>query len=99
MSTSPTLSSSPRDLDRVQHDEQRVAVLLDLRPLVAVARVLDRELVQVELLLHLLELGLGGVLERHPDEAAGPREVVADLAHVDVGELAAVLVGDAVDRA
>jgi hypothetical protein len=37
----------------VQHREQRIAVLLDLRPLMAVARVLDREIVQAELELHL----------------------------------------------
>jgi hypothetical protein len=40
------------DLDHVQHREQRVAVFLDLRALMAVARVFDRKLVQVELVLH-----------------------------------------------
>jgi len=86
-----------RHLDGLQHHEQRVAVVLDLRALVAVARVLHRERVQVELLAHLLELGLGGVAQRHPHEAAGPCEVVADLAPLDIGELAAFLVRDAVD--
>jgi hypothetical protein len=87
-----------RHLDSLQHHEQRIAVLLDLRPLVAVARVLHRELVQIELLLHLLQLGFGGVAQPHPHEAPRPREIVADLALVDVGELAAVLVSDAVNE-
>jgi hypothetical protein len=43
------------DLHHVQHGEDLAAVFLDLGPLVAVARVLDRELVQVELPAHLLD--------------------------------------------
>jgi hypothetical protein len=65
---------------------------------VAVARVLDRQLVQAELLLHLQQLVLRGVRERHPDEAPGLREVIADLAPVEVRKLAAVLVRHAVDQ-
>ena len=43
-STSPSRSSSVGvELEQVHHGEHRVAVLLDLRPLVAVARVLDRQ--------------------------------------------------------
>jgi hypothetical protein len=47
------LSSPSRSSRQLHHHEQRVAVLLDLGPLVAVAGVLDRQRVQVELLLHL----------------------------------------------
>jgi hypothetical protein len=65
---------------------------------VAVAGVLHREGVQVELLAHLLELRVGRILERDPDEAARSREIAVDLAKVDVGELAALLVDDAVDE-
>jgi hypothetical protein len=54
--------------------------------------------VQPELLLHLDELGLVRLVERHPHEAAGPFQVLADLAAVDVRDLLAVLVGDAVDE-
>ena len=43
-----------------QHEEGGLAVLLELRPLVGVARVLDRELVQAELLLQPPELGSSG---------------------------------------
>ena len=45
-----------RELDHVHDREHGVAVLLDLRPLVAVARVLDRQVVQAELALHLEQL-------------------------------------------
>jgi len=85
-------------IDGVQDEEERIPVLLDLRPLVAVARVLHRQLVQVELLLHRRELGIGRVAQGNPDEAVGTREVAADLARVDFRELAAVLVSDAGDK-
>ena len=49
-------SSSPSYSTRVHDREQRVAVLLELGALVAVARVLHRQLVQAELALHLVEL-------------------------------------------
>ena len=42
-------------LRRSRHDEQAVAILLDLRPLVGMVGVLDSEIVQVELLLHAAE--------------------------------------------
>ena len=82
----------------MQHHEQRVAVFLDLRALVPVARVLHRQLVQVELRLHLGQLLLRRIGQRHPDEAARPLQVIADLPLVDIRELLAVLVGDAVDQ-
>ena len=74
------------------------AVLFDLRPLVAVHRVFDGQVVQAELLLRLLELGLGGVAQRHPDEAPRAREVIADGFDRDVGELGALLVRDAINQ-
>ena len=82
----------------MQHGEHGLAVLLDLGPLVAMARVLDREVMQAELLLHLRELGIGRIEQRHPDEATGLLEVVADFLDLDVGELAAFLIYDAVDQ-
>ena len=86
------------ELHGMQHGEQRVVVLLDLRPLVAVPRILDRQVVQAELLLHLRELFGRRVLQRHPDEAAGLGQVVADVVDRAIGELGAVLVGHAVDE-
>jgi hypothetical protein len=39
-------------LGGARHDEQRVAILFDLRPLVGVVRVFNGEIVQLELPLH-----------------------------------------------
>jgi hypothetical protein len=62
------------------------------------ARVLDRKRVQIELFAQLLELGVRGVLERDPDEAARSPEIAMDLAQLDLGELAAFLIRDAIDE-
>ena len=67
----------------VQDDEQRIAVDLDLRALVRVVRVLDREVVQAELLLQLLEQRLVGLVQSDPDEGVRLLEDVADLVERD----------------
>ena len=85
-------------LEQVQDDEQGIAVVLDLRPLVPVLRVLDRERVQSELRLHLLEHVPVALEQRDPDEAARHREIAVDLVRLDLPEPLAVLVGDAVDQ-
>jgi hypothetical protein len=64
----------------------------------AVADVLDRQLVEIELVLERAQLRFGRVLQRHPDEAPGVGQVMADVAHRDVGELLSAVVGDAVDQ-
>ena len=87
-----------RHVDGMQDGEDGVAVLLDLRPLVAVARVLHRQLVQVEFVLHGGQFRGVGVLQRHPDEAVRSVDVGLDLALGDFGEFPAVLVGDAIDQ-
>ena len=87
-----------RLLDSVHHGEQRVLVLLDLRALVALARVLDGKRVERELLLHLVELRRGRLEQRDPDEAIGPGHVLADVLDRNIAELPAVLIGDAVDE-
>jgi hypothetical protein len=47
-------------LGRAGDDEERVAILLELRALMSVGRVLDRERMQVELLLHAAQqVGIG----------------------------------------
>ncbi len=85
MATSPSISGASgvvgRGLERVQHDEQRIVVFLDLRPLVALVRVLDRERMEAELLGHLVDLVLRRLEQRDPDEAVGPRHVLADVGH------------------
>jgi hypothetical protein len=85
-------------LDEMQHREHHVAVFLDLRPLVPVPGVLHRERVEIELLLHLCKFGVVRVFQCNPHEAVRAADVVADIALVDVGELLAVLIGDAVDQ-
>jgi hypothetical protein len=85
-------------LDRVHDREQRLAVLLDLRALMAQQRVFDSQLVQAELFRHHGEFFRTRVLERDPDEALGPRNVFADVFDRDVGEFAAILVGRAIDQ-
>ena len=86
------------ELDRVQDGEQRVAVFLDLRALVALARILDGQLVQVELAGDLVELALRRLEHRHPDEAVGTMHVLAHVGDGNVGDLPAVFVGDAADE-
>ena len=85
-------------LDRLQDGEQRIAVLLDLRALVTLARVLDGELVEAELERHLVQLLARGLEQRNPDEAVRTADVFADVLNRDVGDLAALLVRDAADQ-
>ena len=54
---------------RLEHDEHRALVVLDLGPLVAVDRVLDGQRVQLQLLVDEVELGVGRVLQTDPEEA------------------------------
>ena len=58
---------------RAQHAEQRVAVALELGPLMCVDRVLDRELVQGELARDLGELLAARAVEPDPRDAAASR--------------------------
>ena len=55
----------------LHHDEDRVVVELDLGPLVALDGVLDRERVELELVVDEVELGVGGVLQPDPEERVG----------------------------
>ena len=67
-------------LRRVHDREQRTPVGLDLGPLVRVLGILDREVVQVELLLQLVEQRVVGFVQADPDEAAVvDRQHIADL--------------------
>ena len=56
---------------RPQHDEESVAVALQLRTLVCFEGVLDRELVQVELVGQRTEFGCRGALQADPGHAVG----------------------------
>lgn len=62
-------------LGRAGNDEERVAILFELRALMGVRRVLDRERMQVELLLHAMEEVGIGLEQSDPDDMtvlAGP---------------------------
>jgi hypothetical protein len=63
----------------------------------ALARILDREWMEIELRRHLVDLFRRRFEQRDPDEALGPVHVVADVGNRNVAELGSVLVGDAID--
>ena len=86
------------DFEHVQNREERSAVLLDLRTLMAVARVLHGQRMQVELPLKELELGRIGIGDGDPHKTSGLADDLPDLGDRNVGDLVAVLVGDAVDE-
>ena len=85
------------EMGRTQDGEERVAVALELRPLVGTRGVLDREVVERELPLHFRQdLGIG-LVQADPDEAAGLLEDLADIGDRDLAQAEAAGVGDAVD--
>ena len=57
-----------------QHDEQRIFVQLELGSLVRVVGVLDGEVVEPELLLHLPQHVLFGLVQSEPDELVVSRQ-------------------------
>ncbi len=61
------------------HDEQRIAVGLQLRPLVRAQRVFDRQIVQAELLLHLAHKRRFRLPEPQPDEGVRLFDHLADI--------------------
>ena len=62
-----------------EHHEDRIAVLLDLRPLMRKPRVLDGKIVKTELLLDLLEELGRGIEETDPHEDVGLLQDLADV--------------------
>ncbi len=82
----------------MQYGEQGVAVFLDLGPLMAVERVLDRQVGQVEFLVHGGEFLARGLEQRDPDKALRLANVTVNFAGLDVGELLPALVRDAINE-
>ena len=78
--TSPISTGSALSTWRavLMHEEQRVAEHLELRPLVGVHGVLDRQRVQLEALAHRLDDLGAGVVEADPDEAVAARVGAAE---------------------
>ena len=87
-----------RGLDRLQHRKQAVAVVLDFRSLVSIARILDRQWVQVELRLHLLQDQRVGIAQRNPYQAVWLRDIAVNFGRLDVGLPVAVPVDDSADQ-
>ena len=69
------------EVGSAQNDEERIAVALELRPLVGAGRVLDGEVVERELLLDLRKHCVVRLVEPDPDE---PARLLQDLA--DIGD-------------
>jgi hypothetical protein len=59
--------------------------------------ILHSQGVQVELLLHLVELALFRIMQRYPHEAIGATHVLVNFVCADFGGLPAILVYDATD--
>src|SRR5258707_1316705 len=79
----------------VQHQEQRAAIDLELRPLMSVVGVLDGQVMQPEQTLDLAQQLLARLVQADPDEAA---LAAAELRHVvdrEIGDPPAILVGGA----
>ena len=74
-------------------DEQGLAILLDLRPLMGVVGVLDGELVQVELLLHGGKQRHVGLVQSDPDHVARLGPPACGLLDGDIGDAPAVYIG------
>lgn len=85
-------------LRRVQHDEERVAVGLQLGALVGLAGVFDGEVVQVEFLLHAGEHGVVRLVQAQPDEGARRVQHIADGLDRQVALAPAVAIQRAVDH-
>ena len=86
-----------QELRRPQDDEERSFVVLELGALVGAKRVLDGQVVQAELALHLAQDFFARLVQADPDEPVRVRERLADVADRQVGDPPAAGVGRAVD--
>ena len=85
------------ELGRLDDDEQRVRVGLQLGPLVGVQRVLDGKLVEGELLLHLPQQRGIRLVHAQPDEGLRFLQDLADVVDGNVAEALAAAIGDTID--
>ena len=83
---------------RLQDHEEGVAVELQLRALMRLDRILDRELVEVELAAHRVELLCGGLVETDPGKDAVFSELLVRVLERDLlGAAAALFVDGGID--
>src|SRR5215213_5170768 len=80
------------ELHGSRHDEETGLVLFELGPLMGLAGVLDRERVQIELGLHLVEDFGVGLMQSNPDHMAGALRPLTRLWEADFSNSAAVQV-------
>ena len=76
-----------------RHDEETGLVLFELGPLVGFASVLDREGVQAELGLHLVEQFGAGFVQADPDDMAGAAGPFAGFGKPHMGHATTIDVG------
>ena len=74
------------------HDEDRIGVGFELGTLMCAMRVFDGQVVELELLLHLLEDLFAGLVKADPHEAARLRQHIADALDFDIACAMAVSV-------
>ncbi len=82
-----------------RHDEQRVAILLDLRPLMGVLGILDREVVQLELALQAAEQRRVRLVQANPYNMARLAAPVRGIVDRDVGDTSPIDVDAGRDHA
>ena len=84
---------------RTEHDEQGVPVALELRPLMRLDGVLNRELVQAKLVRDRIELVLARLVESEPrDRVASPAGIVQLGEVVGLRRTTAIAVNGTVDN-
>jgi hypothetical protein len=84
-------------LRRVHHDEQRLAVDLELGPLMRLERILDREIMQAEALLHLAEDVLARLMQADPDEPPGLGLELGEAVDVEISDPPSLLISRTAD--
>jgi hypothetical protein len=93
---SPTLRS-PR-LHHLQHHEKRFVVLFDLRPLMPMAGIFNRQFVQTKFFLHDFKLDRFRIRKSDPNKAIGLVDKKMNLVNRDIGKPAAILIDDTIDE-
>ena len=78
------------ELRGARHDEQRIAILFDLRPLVGVVGVLDREIVQFELPLYAAQQRHVRFVQPDPHHMARLAAPARGFLNGDVGDAPAI---------
>jgi len=76
------------ELRRARHDEDGIAVELDLRIVVRLASILNGKVVQAELCLDAAQKLIGGLMQTDPDDVPGLGSPLVRLLDADVADAA-----------